>query len=146
MSAKVFLDTNILIYAHDVEAGVKHARALALVEHLWNTGEGVLSTQVLQEFCINIRKKTRHPLATDEVRRLLQDYLRWQVVVNTPESVIYALDLESRYKISFWDALIVHAADRSGARMLYSEDFAEGQLYGSIRVVNPLKDPSTQIV
>jgi predicted nucleic acid-binding protein len=73
----------------------------------------------------------------EETRHLLQDYLAWEVVVNTPEAAMHALDLESRYKISFWDALIIHAAETAGATTLYSEDLADRQKYGSVRVVNP---------
>jgi predicted nucleic acid-binding protein len=138
MAEKYFVDTNILIYAHDRSAGVKHDRARRAVERLWNTGEGVLSTQVLQELCINLRRKLANPLAADEVRQLIQDYLSWEVVVNTPESVLQALEIEVRHKISFWDALVLQAAESAGAVVLYSEDLATGHHYGSIQVVNPL--------
>jgi len=144
MSDKCFVDTNVLVYAHDRAAGVKHKRAQAIVVELWNSGQGVLSTQVLQELCINLRRKTNPALSVDETRRLLQDYLSWEVIVNTPESVLQALDLEASYKISFWDALILHAAESAGAAVLYSEDFSDGQMYGSVRAVNPLKDLASQ--
>jgi len=137
MSGKFFVDTNILIYAHDRSAGRKHQAAKALVEELWASAEGVLSTQVLQELCINLRRKVNPPLSADEVRRLLQDYLAWQVVPNAPEAVVPALDLELRYKISFWDALIVHAAEVAGASTIYSEDLGDRQKFGAVRVVNP---------
>jgi predicted nucleic acid-binding protein len=140
MSAKFFVDTNILVYAHDRSAGRKHQRAKALVEELWNSGEGVLSTQVLQELCINLRRKVNPPLSVDEVRRLLQDYLAWQVIVNAPEAVVQALEIESRHKISFWDALIVHAAEVAGASTLYSEDLGDRQKFGAVRVVNPFHE------
>lgn len=138
MAEKFFVDTNILIYAHDRSTGRKHELARPLVERLWSSGEGVLSTQVLQELCINLRRKIAHPLPVEEVRRLVQDYLSWEIVVNTPQSVIEALEAEERYKISFRDALILQAAEGSGAAVLYSEDLAGGQKYGTIRVVNPL--------
>jgi predicted nucleic acid-binding protein len=138
MADKYFVDTNILIYAHDPSAGRKHDRARQLIKKLWTTGEGVLSTQILQELCVNLRRKLARPLPVDEIRQLVRDYLSWEVVVNTPESVLAALDIEVRYKISYWDALVVHAADSSGADVLYSEDLAEGQRYGIVRVVNPL--------
>jgi predicted nucleic acid-binding protein len=140
MSDKYFVDTNILVYAHDRSAGVKHQRAKVLVEKLWGSGEGVVSTQVLQELCVCLRRKAGVPLPLDEVRRLIQDYLSWEVVVNLPEATVEALELESQYKISFWDALIVHAASAAGAKVLYSEDLSEGQKYGAVRVENPLKD------
>ena|SRR5579859_2956767 len=138
MAEKYFVDTNILIYAHDRAAGVKHDRARQVIERLWTTGEGVLSTLVLQELCINLRRKVSRPVPVEEVRQLIQDYLSWEVVVNTPESVVEALETEVRYKISFWDALVLVSAKNSGAAVLYSEDLATGQRYGTIQVVNPL--------
>jgi predicted nucleic acid-binding protein len=138
MAQKYFVDTNILIYAHDRSAGAKHDRARQLIERLWASGEGVLSTQVLQELCINLRRKVARTLPVEEVRQLIQDYLSWEIIINTPESVLQALDIEVRYKISFWDALVLQAAESSGATVLYSEDLSAGQHYGSIQVVNPL--------
>ena len=138
MSDKCFVDTNILVYAHDRSAGVKHQRVQMLLEQLWDSGQGVLSTQVLQELCINLRRKISHPLPVDEVRLLIRDYATWEVVTNTPESVLQALDIELRYKTSFWDALILQAAESSGASILYSEDLATGQRYRAVRVINPL--------
>ena len=118
MSDKCFVDTNILVYAHDRSAGLKHKRARLLIEDLWNTGSGVLSTQVLQGLCINVRRKASRPLSMEETRRLVQDYLSWEIVVNSATSVIQALDIEVRHKISFWDALILQAAESSGAAIL----------------------------
>lgn len=141
MSDKCFVDTNVLVYAHDRTTGVKHERAQALIEQLWNSGNGVLSTQVLQELCINLRRKAQNPLPLDEVRLLIREYSTWEVVTNTAESVLRALDIEIRYKTSFWDALILQAAEEVGASILYSEDLAAGQRYGTIQVVNPLIDP-----
>lgn len=143
MNDKAFVDTNILVYAHDRASGIKNDRARALIEKLWNTGGGVLSTQVLQELCINLRRKTTRPLSVEETRSLIEDYLNWEIVVNTPESVIEALAIETRYQISFWDALIIHAAESSGAAILYSEDFSDRQTYGSVRVVNPLNETAS---
>jgi predicted nucleic acid-binding protein len=140
MLDKYFVDTNILMYAHDRSAGLKHQRARQLIEGLWTSGQGVLSTQVLQELCINLRRKIARPLPVEEVRRLVQDYLSWEIVVNTPASVIQALDIEVRHRTSFWDALILQAAESSGAAVLYSEDLGVGQRYGPVQVVNPLLD------
>src|SRR3954453_18309410 len=111
MADKYFVDTNILIYAHDTYAGAKHDRARKLVAKLWSTGEGVLSTQVLQELCVNLRRKVARPIPVDDLRQLLQDYMSWEIVVNSPQSVIQALDIEARYKISYWDALVLQAAE-----------------------------------
>jgi|SRR5579863_1733203 len=140
MPDKYFVDTNILMYAHDRSAGLKHDRARQVTERLWISGQGVLSTQVLQELCINLRRKIARPLPVEEVRRLIQDYLSWEIVVNTPASVLQALEIEVRYKTSFWDALVLQAAESAGAAVLYSEDLASGQKYGPVQVTNPLTD------
>ena len=139
MSAgKRFVDTGILVYAHDPSSGVKHHQATKIVADLWQSRAGVLSTQVLQEFCVTVRGLNRDfPL--EDLQHIVRNFLDWEIVVNTGESIVNALGMESRYKISFWDALIVHAAQASGADVLYSEDLNEGQRYGSVRVVNPLR-------
>jgi|SRR5579859_1010324 len=137
MSVKCFVDSNILFYAHDRQAGFKHDQAKRLLIDLWSSEGGVLSTQVLQEFCINVRRKGT--LAADETRRLIQDFLLWEVVINTGESVLGALEIESRHNLSFWDALIIYAAQTAGAEILYSEDLNDGQVYGTVRVLNPLQ-------
>lgn len=138
MSARSFVDTNILVYAHDASAGVKHERAKALVEDLWRSRGGAVSTQVLQELSVSVRKKAAHPLDLRATRDLVSDYLAWHVVVNDGNAVLAALDIEERYKVSFWDALVIHAAQVAGAEVLYSEDLSDGQRYGDVRVVNPL--------
>lgn len=137
MSDKRFVDTNILVYAHDRTAGFKHELALSLVADLWDKGDGVISTQVLQELCVNLRRKSAHPPSAKEIQQLVQDYLSWEVVINAPDAIPRALELESRYRISFWDALIVQAAEQAGATVLYSEDLSAGQKYAGVQVVNP---------
>ncbi len=139
MSDRCFVDTNILVYAHDRSGGEKHLRAQTLIAELWRTGAGVLSTQVLQEFCVNLRRKTAKPPSVEALRAIVQDYLTWKIVVNDGDSVIEALALEYRYSISFWDALIIHAAEVAEASILYSEDLSDGQWYGTVRAVNPFK-------
>ena len=139
MSDRYFVDTNILMYPHDTAAGEKHERAKALVEDLWESRSGVVSTQVLQELAVNLRRKAKKPLDAKATREIVSDYLAWQVVVNGGDSILEALDLEARYQISFWDAMVVQAAQASSAEVLYSEDLSDGQTYGSVRVINPLR-------
>ena len=138
MTDRCFVDSNLLVYAHDRGSGEKHQRAKDLVERLWFDGAGVLSTQVLQEFYVNIRRKANRPLPAEEASRIVRDYLSWDVVVNSGESILQAFLVESRFQISFWDALIVQAATSAGVRTLYSEDLNHNQVYGPVRVVNPL--------
>ncbi len=132
------------MYAHDVSAGTKHERARTIVEELWRTRTGVLSTQVLQEFSVNLRRKAGRPLDARTTGEIVADYLKWHVVVNDGESILEALDLEARYRISFWDALVIRAAQVSGAGVLYSEDLSHGQSYGTVRVVNPLRAQASE--
>ena len=137
MSGRVFVDTNVLVYAHDVSTGVKHEKARSLVERLWQERTGAVSTQVLQELYVSLRRKAGKPLPLEEARALVSDYLRWEVVVNSGESILDAIALEQRYGISFWDALVVQSARACGAEILYSEDLSDGQAYESVRVTNP---------
>ena len=137
MNGKRFVDTNILVYAHDRSAGLKHERAQRLLNGLWDSGEGALSTQVLQEVCVNFRRKVHRPLPLEEVRQITMDYSAWEVVTITPRLIVEALHTEKRYRISFWDALIIQAAASCGSSVLYSEDLANRQHYGEVQVVNP---------
>jgi predicted nucleic acid-binding protein len=137
MSARVFVDTNVLVYAHDVSTGAKHERARSLVARLWQERGGAVSTQVLQELYVSLRRKAGRPLSSEQARELVADYMSWEVVVNTSESILEAIALEQRYGITFWDALVVHSARACGAEVLYSEDLSDGQVYDSVRVVSP---------
>lgn len=139
MGDRYFVDTNILMYAHDTSTGAKHERAKALVAELWRDRTGVVSTQVLQELSVNLRRKAGRPLDARATREVITDYLTWHVVVNGGESILEALELEARFQVSFWDALVLHAAQVSGAAILYSEDLSDGQAYGSVRVIDPLR-------
>jgi predicted nucleic acid-binding protein len=137
MSGKAFVDSNILIYAHDRRAGPKHVRSQELIHRLWDERRGVLSTQVLQEFYVNARRKSLQPVNWYELRETVRDFLGWEVVINAPESILRAMDIEDRCQLSFWDALIVQAAESAGCEVIYSEDFSHGQEYEGVLVANP---------
>ena len=134
---KTFVDTNVLVYAYDRAAGEKHERARSLIRSLWETGTGAVSVQILQELYVNIRRKARHPVSAEKARALIEDYLAWNPVVNDGALLMAALGVEKRYRLSFWDAMIVAAAQKAGVETLYSEDFNDGQAFGPVRVVNP---------
>ena len=144
MSARAFVDTNILVYAHDSGSGWKHERSRELIGDLWQSRSGVLSTQVFQEFYVNVRRKAVHPLSAARAREILNDYSAWTIVVNDKSSILDAIALEERYQISFWDALILQAAQAANAEVLYSEDLSHGQRYGSVELVNPLKQDTSE--
>ena len=139
MTVKTFVDTNILVYAYDREAGDKHLLARRAVGQLWEDGTGALSTQVLQEFYVNVRRKSQRPISINSARSLVADFMAWDPVVNDGTSILEAMDAEQHHKISFWDALIVAAAQKCEADVILSEDFSHGQKYGSVRVVNPFE-------
>lgn len=141
MSAeKAFVDTNILIYAHDRGADQRHQIAQELIDQLWRDRSGAVSTQVLQEFYVNVRRQAKNPLSKAEAKRLIRDYLSWEVVIIGGEDVLHAIDLETRYKISFWDAMIIQAANAADADILYTEDLNDRQRYGSVVARNPFAE------
>ena len=131
MSVEAFVDTNILLYAHTGTARRKREVAANLLGRLWEDRSGSVSTQVLQELYVNLRRKVKPPLVAPAARELVEQYLAWRVVVNDASSVIRAAEIEERYQISFWDALIVDAAIASGASVLWTEDLNHGQRFGS---------------
>jgi len=132
------VDTNILVYAHDLSAGDRHAKASAIMESLWEAQTGVISTQVLQEFYVTITRKIKNPLKLAEAREIIRNYLAWPVQVNDPETTIRASEIEEKNGISFWDALIVAAALRLQAGKIISEDLNSGQIIEGILIENPL--------
>jgi predicted nucleic acid-binding protein len=137
MPDKVFLDTNVLIYAHDADAGRRHHTARRIVEELWESRLGVVSTQVLQEFYVNVTRKIPTPLPKSTAREVVVAYAAWEVERIAVPHVVQASELEERYQLSFWDALIVVAAQGAGAAKLLSEDLPAGRRFGGVRVENP---------
>ena len=137
MRDKVFLDTNILIYAHDIDAGEKHEISLEIVKNLWETKTGVLSNQVLQEFYINVTKKIPRRLTPLETRDIIRSYVCWNIKEITPMSIIRASEIEEKNSISFWDALVVVAAYEAGVIKILTEDMNSGQLIEGVLIENP---------
>lgn len=133
-----FVDSNVLVYAHDLDAGDKHELAQALVRDLWESGRGRLSIQVLQEFFVTVTRRIPNPLDSDEAAEAVEDFAQWTVHAPVPEDVLDAIAIHRCYGISFWDAMIVNSASKLGCRTVYSEDLNAGQRYGGVRVVNPL--------
>jgi len=135
MSKAAFFDTNVLVYADDDSAPAKQHRAIALLSEHLKQRTAVVSLQVLQEYFVTLTRKLAVPpeIAQSKVEVLA----RARVVQFRAEDVIAAIELHRLTSISFWDALIVHAARSAGAAVLYSEDFQPGAVLGGVRVVNP---------
>ncbi len=136
MSARTFVDTNVLIYAHDVDAKGKHEAARNALLELWSERTGVVSTQVLQEFYVNVTRKIPHPLSKESARLVVSSYMIW-CIDTTPTEISTAFRIEDESRIGFWDALIVASALKCGAGRILSEDLNAGQLIAGIRIVNP---------
>ena len=137
MTDRFFVDTNVLIYAHDLDAGLKHDRAALIVADLWEKENGIVSVQVLQEFYVNVTRKIARPMTPAAARGIIRNYLAWRVEPNEPSAVLLASEIGERNRISFWDALIVASAARSGADRILSEDLNHGQVIEGIRIENP---------
>lgn len=133
-----FVDTNVLIYAHDRSAGQKHSRARELIRELWQSGDGCLSIQVLQEFYVNITQKVARPLTPAVAAQLIVDMSVWQVHRPAVEDILDAIRLQDRHQISFWDAMIIASALQLGCQTIWSEDLNPGQIYDRVTVANPL--------
>ncbi len=132
-----FVDTNILIYAHDLSAGHKHTRARNLIRELWESGEGCLSVQVLQEFYVNVTQKVPRPLAANVAASIIADLSAWQIHRPGAEDILDAIRLQNRYQTSFWDAMIIASAIQLGCQSIWSEDLNPGQVYDTITVLSP---------
>lgn len=133
----VFVDANVLVYAHDLDAGAKRSAAAALLERLWDAQSGVLSVQVLQEFYVNVTRKIARPVASAQAREVLRLYRSWIRSETDADTVLRASEIAELFRISFWDGLIVSAAEESGCVELASEDLAHGQTIAGVKVVNP---------
>jgi predicted nucleic acid-binding protein len=136
---KIFLDTNILVYAYDISSGSKHDVARNIVTDLWNSRNGVLSIQVLQEFFVSVTKKIPNPLDIKTAGDMIRDFLLWEIIDNDGELMLAAIDIQSRHRYSFWDSLIIAAAVKSGASVLLTEDLKNGQIIEDVIIKNPFK-------
>jgi predicted nucleic acid-binding protein len=139
---KVFVDTNIIVYAYDVSAKGKNEIAKSTLMDLWDSRLGVISTQVLQEFFVSATQKIPKPLDNRVARDILSDFLKWDVVINDGESILEAIEILSRYGYSFCDSLIIEAAIRGGTTVLLSEDLSHGQIIDGLTIKNPFKSSS----
>lgn len=132
------LDTNVLVYADAVDEPSRQQRAIDVIKRHRAAGEAVLCIQVLQEF-VNVALR-KLGLPAPLIRERLAFYRRFEVVTTTPEQIAGALDLHVLHGLSFYDALIVQAAQASGCLQVLSEDMQHGARYGGVQIVNPFVD------
>ena len=145
MTAKVFVDTNVLVYSRDASEPQKQEQAMAWMAHLWRTRTGELSYQVLQEFYLTVTAKLQPGLDPGNARRDVRSLLAWQPVVVNERVLENAWLVQDGYQISWWDALVVSAAQLADCRYLLTEDLQENQEFGSLRVINPFHVEPTSL-
>lgn len=134
---RCFVDSNVLIYAYDRDAGEKRERAGEVLGGLWGSATGVVSVQVLQEFFANATRKLTRPLDLARAREVAGIYGAWVTVPTETSHVLRAVDIMKGYSLSFWDSMIVALAEATQCRILLSEDLQHGQTIASVRVENP---------
>ena len=137
MNDRVFVDTNVLVYADDLDAGDKRGVAQTLLQELIAESRAVVSTQVIQEFFVAATRKLGVP--ADIARRKVELLLRLDVVLVRPELILSAIDLSRLRSLSFWDALVVRSAASAGCGRLVTEDLNHGQVIDGVRIENPFK-------
>lgn len=134
-----FVDSNVLVYAHDRGAVAKAERAQELIDRIWAAGTGALSIQVLQEFFVIVTGKLAQTVDPEPAADAVADFGRWSVHSPTAGDVLGAIEIHRRTGISFWDALIVRSAQVLGCGTLWTEDLSPGQMYDGVRVANPFE-------
>jgi predicted nucleic acid-binding protein len=138
-----FVDTNVLVYAHDA-GSPKQATARMALERLWTERSGSISTQILQEFYAVATKPHKLAMSHSDAREIVGLYSAWPIVLIEPTLIISASHLAEQRSLSIWDALVVEAARVAGAIRLLTEDFQDGQQIEGIRVENPFRADTTQ--
>lgn len=137
MTAKVFVDSNVLIYAHDLDAGTRQQLAAECLRRFWESRAGRLSTQVLQEFYVNVTQKIKAPLSKSAAREIVRSYQAWVHVPITPDTVVRASEISEIWQLSFWDGMILASAEQHGAAELFTEDLNHGQIIAGVKIINP---------
>jgi predicted nucleic acid-binding protein len=139
MTARVFVDTNVLVYQLDTREPEKQAKARAWIDRLWSTRGGRVSSQVLQELYVTLTHKLAPGLEREAAQKVVQALWAWQPVLIDERVFAIAWAVQERFGLSWWDALIVAAARMAECSHLLTEDLQHGQDFGDLRVVNPFK-------
>ena len=136
-SPGIFADTNLLLYARDARAPAKQARAAAWRDRLWRDGSGRTSAQVISEYYVNLKRAAGMRMSAEEAWAQASRYLAWKPRAIDEEVLNTGHGIERRYKISWWDSLIVAAAQLQGCELLLTEDLQDGMAFGSLTVRSP---------
>ena len=134
---RIFIDTNVLVYAFDISAGIKHKKAKEIVENCWRLENGVISSQVLEEFFVCLTKKIPAPVDSIIVEQIIRDFLKWRTVAIDGDMILEAINIHIKHKFSFWDSLIIASAVSGRANMIFSKDLSDSQTIEGIVIKNP---------
>jgi predicted nucleic acid-binding protein len=137
---RVFVDSNILVYAYDSDAARKHEIAKGRLALLWDHEDGAVSIQVLQEFYVTATRKLSRPISRRAARGVIDAYDSWSPYQPVTADLVAASELEGRRHVSFWDALMIISAERCECTTLLSEDLQDGQRFGPVTVRNPFDE------
>jgi predicted nucleic acid-binding protein len=142
MAGDVFVDTNVLVYSVDASEPRKQVAAKRWLDHLWRRGTGRLSVQVLNEYYDIVTRKLKPGLDRQQARQDVRSLMAWRPLPLDAATIEAAGSVQDRFSLSWWDALVVAAAQRGGCRVLLSEDFQAGLRVGDLEVINPFhRDP-----
>lgn len=146
MTVRVFVDANVFVYARDASEKTKQPKAARWIERLWESGEGRVSIQVLQEYYVTVTQKLDPGMSSRQARQDVRNLLSWQPVVSDSGLLESAWELQDRYALSWWDAPVVAAAIRSDCRYLLSEDFQDQASFGQVTVINPFSHDAGSVL
>ena len=141
MTEPVFVDTNVIVYRFDTRDPLKRSRAVDWFTFLWNRRSGRVSFQVLQEAYATLTQKLKPAMAYADARLVVQGLGAWRPVTLDLQILERAWLLQEGHRLSWWDALIVAAAQMSESRVLLTEDLQHGHEFDQVRVVNPFASP-----
>jgi len=137
MAGRSFIDTNVLVYAEASDEPLKQQAALTLLKRLYENNEGVLSTQILQEYCNVALKKLR--LSSTHIRAQLDLYEQFELVQVTPAIIRAGLDLQQTRSVSFFDSIVLASAHAAGCNVIWSEDMNTGEVINGMQMTNPFQ-------
>lgn len=136
-SGRQFVDTNVFVYAYARSEAGKRDRALELLSALWESRQGCLSIQVLQEVYVTLTVKTPRVLPAETAARIVADLGTWHLHVPDLSSLLDAVEIQVRNRVSFWNAMIICSAKQLGCKTIWTEDLNPGQEYEGVKAVNP---------
>lgn len=133
---KYFIDTNVLVYAHDTRDASRQSKAQGVIFDGLRLGTAVISTQVLSEFFVTITQKIEKPLSAEKAKKEIILLANLEIIEVDLPMITRAIDIKIKWRLNYWDSLILSAAERGRCSKLYSEDFSDGRNYDSVTICN----------